>query len=336
MGWTDYIVQTPKEYSAINRGEIVPKWTRDLSRAIIKVLEGCSWSYFLPIQIRFEREEGITIALQCLQILRAYRICGVEVEIREGKYERHAASTKLEREFGTVPWEQITKRINIAALPMSSSLGYSIGYLEDRIGRGTLGLCLMLGDKNLTIYGLTCHHVVHNYRAPGESFPGEGGHQYRLLTAPKFIREKKERVIDHLSFHPKYEISSQEPGYLKDWALIELDPNKFINGPRNDVYVGDSPEAESRCYSVINQGFLTLSLQNEKGYDDSCDGRSARVFKRGATTGLTRGTRSGVEAVTPHVAGDRTTYSWEPLIISESEKLPFFAKRRFGLLCLRL
>ncbi|KAI1636248.1 hypothetical protein F4809DRAFT_609949, partial [Biscogniauxia mediterranea] len=91
---------------------MISKWTKDVSYAIIKALERCNWCYFFPTTIRLENtcdllatetpqptiptvllvtvqadslqwELGISIALECRDILRAFEISNVEVEIRE-------------------------------------------------------------------------------------------------------------------------------------------------------------------------------------------------------------------------------------------------------------
>lgn len=339
-----------KQYLPIVQQEIVSKWTKDLSLAIIKALDQCAWTYFFPIRIglqeRFDDdiplsepstvllvaveedslgwEEGIAIALECREILQSSKISNVEVEIREGRHVHHAASTQLDAQVDTEYWDSLT---NEAILPMLSSLGYTIGYLEDRRGQGTVGLHLSLEDDELTVYGLTCRHVVYNGRAPHETYELSGeSRQYHVQASDltlsdclqrlksiqeslegeirplqelmyrtekwysldettkhkcatekdvkalldlqsrasyntnitkllKTITEKKERTIGHLAFHSNFEVSSRRPGYLKDWALIKLDPNKFIGGPENKVFI-DSNAARHFSSQYLEKGLL--------------------------------------------------------------------------------
>lgn len=193
-GWGTTVAQTSKEYRAIINPEIVSKWTKDLSLAIKRILDRCAWSYFFPIQIGLEDtidrqegrrpefstvlmiaveeqslqwDDGVAIALQCRELLRSSQIFDVEVEIREGRYQHHAASTQLEAQIDPTAWQTPT---NQAILPMLSSLGYPIAYLEDQPGLGTVGLHVTLGDDKSVVYALTCRHVVKNERARHETY----------------------------------------------------------------------------------------------------------------------------------------------------------------------
>jgi exonuclease VII small subunit len=112
-------------------------------------------------------EDGVAIALQCQEVLRRFQIFDVEVEIREGRYQPHAAATQLEEQIEPMAWSGKT---NQTVLPLLSSLGYLIGYLEDQPGAGNIGLHLKLGSEESVVYGLTCRHVVENNRAPNKTY----------------------------------------------------------------------------------------------------------------------------------------------------------------------
>ncbi|KAI7781146.1 hypothetical protein LA080_015150 [Diaporthe eres] len=419
-----YTGQIRKRFAAVlkyKQPEIVARWTKDLVLALIKGLDDCRWSYFFPIRIGLEDtlsselptvllvaverdslqwEEGVAIALECRRILQEFKIANIEVEIREGKYAPSAASAEFESQIDTAAWTTFQSRTNELALPMLSSLGYTIGYAEDRKGEGSLGLHLRLGGENSAVYGLTCRHVVSNGRQPNESFKVSEGHkqqnkqyhvqsgdngfsecfaelaeyqsqldreieplrmtkqrwedwyQYdeslehkrpterqtlrladlqsraaynaRVIDLFSKISHKKDRQIGHLAFCPKMELSSEQPGYLKDWALIELDPNKFSSAPDNKVFVGNDKAYWSKDY--LDKGFLPLYLQDR---DLGC-GNPIRVAKRGSKTGLTFGEMNSIEAVVRRQANFKDHFAWELLIVPSSKERVFSDKGDSG------
>ncbi|XXH03970.1 Omega-amidase nit3 [Hypoxylon texense] len=419
VSW-DSIRQIPKRYVTIGKGDIASKWTRDVSVKIAEALGGYSWTYFFPIRIDLQRthttasraafpvvlliaveedslqwEEGIIIALKCREILQESHITHVEVEIREGRYERDAASRQLEAQIDGEEWER--GRTNELVSPMISYSGYALGYHDDIKGQGTVGLHLRLEGKDSAVYGLTCRHVVCNGRAPNESYnvSAESNRQYHVQanttgfddclqslteyqesldsaltplkekhtrweewysTAPeewdhkrptqedtrrlhvigsaarynrkiieslKMIGKKDDRKIGDLAFHPNFQLSTRRPGYLKDWALVELDEEKFLHGPENKVFIGDGKTYASEHVpkepmdfirdEQLDNGFLPLRLTK---LDDEDMNASFRVGKRGSTSNLTFGAKSAIEAVVRQPgcgAGD--FYCWEMLIV---------------------
>ncbi|KAK9414305.1 putative Peptidase S7 domain-containing protein [Seiridium unicorne] len=153
----------------------------------------------------------------------------------------------------------------------------------------------------------------------------EADYNTKIIDLLETIEDKKDRKIGHLAFHPNFEVSSRQPGYLRDWALIELDPHKFTHSPENKVFIGyyQTQISDRR----LDNGFLTLRLKDE----DEVDALSTYpVAKRGATTGLTFGTKSSIEAVVRHPTKDgRPAYTWEMLIVPpwEENKLYKFSKK---------
>ncbi|KAI0973709.1 hypothetical protein F4678DRAFT_459198 [Xylaria arbuscula] len=411
-GWHNTFVQTPKRYFPITEEEIVSKWNKDLSSAIIEVLKGCSWSYFFPIRIGLERirgqestdgqgedknptvlsiaveedslqwEEGITIASACRRVLQRFLIPNVEVEIREGRFEHHAACEQLESQIDPDRW--LDDDTNGRALPLLSTSGYPIGYLDESVGQGTVGLHLRLSQDHspAAFYGLTCRHVVckdrpnhDSYKISGDyrQYHVQGNHtgfddcltdlkeyqeklesfikplldaktrweewyQYdeslkhkcpteaqmaglnrrqnqaayneTIIRHSEILRPKEKRKIGHLAYHPSYEVSSLQPGYLKDWALVELDPTKFLKGPENKVFIGTR---DVDFQTKDENGFLDLFLGDEEAF-----AKGVIVGKRGSATGLTFGRISGIEAVlrTPGLVG-KDTSTFEMLIVPE-------------------
>ncbi|TGJ79857.1 hypothetical protein E0Z10_g8918 [Xylaria hypoxylon] len=397
-GWNETLVQHEKCYMDLEDPEIIGKWCKDLSMSIIEALGHCEWAYFFPIRTclredqRLQRsteatillvavkpaslewEDGIKFALSCRDIMRKFMIFDVEVEIMEGQYTQHAASTQLEALLGPT-YPKTTKIIQ----PLLSHPGYSIAYLEDRPGEGTVGLHIKLGADESTVYGLTCRHVVCGGRAKHESYkPSADDRRYHIsgsqgrlgelqskldhllggarldlvrlqdpiekwdnwyqydnpknISPPtekgrldlqrlqefvdyhtsvaqvlKDIEDRKERRIGHLAYYPGFSISARQPGYLRDWALVELDVQKFTLPPANTIFLGSLAR-----YSNPN---LELELDPERP-ERMVGPRS--VLKIGQKTGLTRGILSSIEAVVRRPCKDGPAeYSWEMLIVPE-------------------
>ncbi|RYP70133.1 hypothetical protein DL771_005645 [Monosporascus sp. 5C6A] len=405
-GWDQKLCQTRKWYAAINDHYIVRKWSKALCVQVARALEDCHWTYFFPIRIGLKGRRfpyncpvilliaveedtlswkcGITAALQCRSILRDFQINDVEVEILEGRYHPAAISTELEALFD--PDDEIQEILHETMVPMLSSLGYPLGYLEDRKGQGTLGLYLKL-DDHAPIYGLTCRHVVHGDRQAGDSYKFSGvdrpqyhiqgtqidfedwqlkleeklaqskspierrEHQlnlwdsylqyderrqhmrptdldreeldfcraradftHKVLKCVSQLAQIDERKVGHLAFHPAFQVSARKPGYLKDWALVELDLKNHTDPPENKVFLGDRGFAEMRSHGFspiskelakrhlplpdilpaeYTQAQIFLSDMPSEEYSEG----SIMVGKRGARTGLTFGVKNKIEAV---------------------------------------
>ncbi|KAI1744056.1 hypothetical protein F4680DRAFT_469502 [Xylaria scruposa] len=129
--------------------------------------------------------------------------------------------------------------------------------------------------------------------------------------------------MGHLAYHSNLKISSSRPGYLKDWPLIELNPNKFVNGPENKVFIGRRSKYTHILDGILENGFLSLVLGDEV----EALGRHFSVGKRGSKTGLTFGTKSGIEAVVRHTSADgKDIYAREMLIVPKPECERFSAR----------
>lgn len=267
----------------------------------------------------------------------------------EGQYTQHAASTQLEALLSP-EYPETTEIIR----PLLSLPGYSIAYLEDRPGEGTVGLHIKLGADESTVYGLTCRHVVCGGRAKHESYElsaddrryhisGSQGllshlqseldsclsdekadrkrlqgpidrwdnwYQYdnpKNISPPteearlqpqmvqasvdyitsvaqvlKDIEDRKERQIGCLAYYPGCSISARQPGYLRDWALVELDVRKFTLPPANTIF---------REPSLVRHGNLhrTLKLRLQPTLEPDIIVEPMAVSKIGQKTGLTHG-----------------------------------------------
>ncbi|KAI0435507.1 hypothetical protein F4803DRAFT_557932 [Xylaria telfairii] len=130
----------------------------------------------------------------------------------------------------------------------------------------------------------------------------------RILTK---YEERKERQIGHLAFLPSFTCSPRRLGYLRDWALIELDLSKFPRAPNNNILLNLPKE--------INQPLGLSFLEQELVLPNADTTFPKFVAKRGATTGLTVGKMSGIEAVVrrPGHGEDGDGFTWELLIIPE-------------------
>ncbi|RYP55221.1 hypothetical protein DL770_010933 [Monosporascus sp. CRB-9-2] len=425
QGWDQKLCQTRKRYAAIGEHDIVRKWSKFLCLQVTHALTNCHWNYFFPIRIGLRGarlrdkspvvlliavdedtlswKDGITAALQCRSILRDFQISDVEVEILEGRYHRAAVSTELEALFD--PENPTQKRVHETMTPMLSSLGYPLGYLEDRKGQGTLGLYLRFED-HAPIYGLTCRHVVYGDRQAGDSykFSGADRPQYhvqgtqitfqdwknklekeldkyasyiepleakcqrwdsylqydekkqgfrptelerkqldlnragaafadKVLKCISQLAQKDKRKVGHLAFHPAFQVSARKPGYLKDWALVELDMEKYLGPPENKVFMGKrgldwmTSHLFDTMPTNLVKGHLRLSgilpaeyTQAQVFLSDMPPEEHRQppivVGKRGARTGLTFGVKNEIEAVIRWPGcGLDDQLTWEMLIV---------------------
>ncbi|KAI1141763.1 hypothetical protein F5Y05DRAFT_423457 [Hypoxylon sp. FL0543] len=118
----------------------------------------------------------------------------------------------------------------------------------------------------------------------------------KLVEGLGKIEDKNSRRIGCLAFHPPMELSSQTKGYTRDWALIKLDESRFLQEPKNAIFIGQKEDQLNRGLPIGRRlvgDFLTL-----KTYITECDMHTPCVVgKMGATTGLTFGKRNEVEAV---------------------------------------
>lgn len=143
-----------------------------------------------------------------------------------------------------------------------------------------------------------------------------------IIEAIGKISHKMDRQIGHLAFCPKMELSPDQPGYLKDWALIELDPNKFSKAPDNKVFVGDKAMWSGFDW---DNGFLQLHRKDPNLQSN----HSISVMKRGPKTGLTFGEVSSIEAVTRRPNAN-THITWGLLIVPSRDSLKFSDKGDSG------
>ncbi|RWA11233.1 hypothetical protein EKO27_g3846 [Xylaria grammica] len=127
--------------------------------------------------------------------------------------------------------------------------------------------------------------------------------------------ERKDRQIGHLAFLQSFTLSPRQLGYFRDWALIELDLSKFPRAPDNKVALNLPGEIANPIELPFPEQELVLP---------NADTTSPKfVVKRGATTGLTVGQMSAIEAVIrrPGHGEDKDVFTWELLVIPGSGPL---------------
>ncbi|KAI0888130.1 uncharacterized protein GGS22DRAFT_198010 [Annulohypoxylon maeteangense] len=124
----------------------------------------------------------------------------------------------------------------------------------------------------------------------------------RFVEPLERLEDKSARKIGQLMFHSSMEFPTHQEGYLKDWALIKLDEDKFSESPKNSIFVGGQRPEES---PIEGPNIIMAFPDEEKDQNEfmrlkQCcyDMNSQRtVFKVGATSGLTVGQKNEVEAV---------------------------------------
>ncbi|RYP45847.1 hypothetical protein DL769_011435 [Monosporascus sp. CRB-8-3] len=176
--------------------------------------------------------------------------------------------------------------------------------------------------ESSTVEGKESRRPTENEISDLRDFEAKAIHNKTIIGLMKKIDGKEERKIGHLAFHPSFEVSSRTPGYLKDWALIELDNKKFLNAPDNKVFIGSAVHSATQDFpglplgrefgKDLDNGFLSLVPNN----GETNESRAFRVGKRGSATNLTFGVKSGIEAVVQRpTVGGGDMYTWEMLIV---------------------
>jgi hypothetical protein len=219
---------------------------------------------------------------------------------------------------------------------------------------------LYLKQNNADKYfGLTCRHIAFletNNSQPRQRMiqPGDttfeklekGNSDYieywsdqpNLETAIqelKSLQETKEflesfaepdnRVIGHTFFSPSYSLHHPK-GWLRDWALIELDIKKFGDKPpTNIVYIGDISDTIKKKLNARPPGFhfkmrgnKSLKLQDyiredEIAHPTMRDWNNEPcliVGKSGRSTGVTWGTANEVKSVTRIFSSEMVSKEW--------------------------
>jgi WD40 repeat protein len=281
-------------------------------------------------------------AINCTAVLRKYNIPDVECEIKEAQVFDLAGPKLLKL--------QLEESCRYERLPFTQTLGQSIS--QSNIQReGSMGLFLKQSNGN-RYFGLTCRHCVldtddeaYSYRnrsqpaltiiQPGQNafteadnrcklrfdfWSGLGKHrkgwaeEIEALSGSKIILNRfhklKDRVIGHVVSSPPRVLHSD--GWLRDWALIELDVEKFGKDLTNAVYiseVSESIQSELMTYrpflDIVSRITETLELRGcipeedmkHPKMTDMNDEECLIVAKSGPITKLTWGRLNEVKSV---------------------------------------
>jgi hypothetical protein len=171
-----------------------------------------------------------------------------------------------------------------------------------------------------------------------EYWSSQGQRLHDIVTVTQELRTSQEtkellksfanldnRVIGYIFFSPPRNLHHSK-GWLRDWALIELDVKKFGDkSPTNIVYIGDIPQrierklnAHPHNFYFKMRGIKSLKLQ---GYireeeithptmRDENDEPCLIVGKSGRSTGVTWGTANEVMSVTRKSPAEVISKEW--------------------------
>jgi len=287
-------------------------------------------------------------------VLRKYNIPDVECEIREAEIFDLASPRLLKL--------QLQDSCRDERLPFTRTLGQSIA--RSNLEReGSMGLYLKHSNDN-RYFGLTCRHCVFDTDEEAYSYtnrsqraltiiqPGpeafkkqdelckwaleiwSSQEEHRRGRAKELqalgdstaifnrFRDQKHRVIGHVFFSPPRTLHSD--GWLKDWALIELDVKKFGEDLTNTVYIGEAHRPlneELRKYLPYHffkmEGNKSMKLEGCIPEDDIKNPKMTDingepcliVAKSGPITGLRWGRANEVVSVT-RTAPKVTSKEW--------------------------
>ncbi len=140
----------------------------------------------------------------------------------------------------------------------------------------------------------------------------------------------QQRTLGHVAFSPKHDVHIQH-GFLRDWALVELDMSQFQQDPENKVYIGDAlykqkvdkfPEEKYKMFHYFDDQMFLPIRGTRPGTLTTRKREAFRVRKRGMTSGLTFGLVGEIEAVLRKPLGDGQgeQISLALLIISSGRK----------------
>jgi WD40 repeat protein len=281
-------------------------------------------------------------AINCTAVLRKYNIPDVECEIKEAEIFNLAGPRLLKL--------QLQDSCRYERLPFTQTLGQSI--TQSNLKReGSMGLYLKQSNNN-RYFGLTCRHCVldtdneaYSYTnrsqpaltiiQPGhkafkeqdeqckldfEWWSGQGEHQEGKAEEIQALNDTKDilnrfrnlnyRVIGYVFSPPR--ALHHSGGWLRDWALIELDVEKFGEDLTNIVYIGEVPESTQRELAKYRPYFYFKMGRNKSLKLEGCipeddmkhpkmtdmnDEPCLIVAKRGPITGVTWGRANEVKSV---------------------------------------
>ena len=160
-----------------------------------------------------------------------------------------------------------------------------------------------------------------------------------LLKRQKFLKEfqkPEDRVIGHVYASPSQSID-QELRWTRDWALIELDKDKYVATPNNMVYLGAAALNKEPRWLLYGhnplmckylalpydrfiklQDFIPIEEMKNPSMKDMNGDPCLLVAKRGRTTDLTWGLANEVMSVVRWYDHAVPSYEW-CILASEKE-----------------
>jgi hypothetical protein len=170
----------------------------------------------------------------------------------------------------------------------------------------------------------------------------EANGQLQRLGERKSFSDPKHRVIGHVFFSPPRNLHPKN--WLRDWALIELDTQKFdVNSLTNIVYIDQILEAirpkldaDPRFHlkmktdkSLKLQQAIPVPEMEKPTMKDENGDECMIVGKRGRTSKVTWGTANEVKSVTRTLYAGKKVTSLEWCVLS-SISIPFSEKGDSG------
>ncbi|KAI1261727.1 hypothetical protein F5Y18DRAFT_430751 [Xylariaceae sp. FL1019] len=279
------------------------------------------------------------------------------------------------------PDNRAIRDASATSLPLLSKSGWCV-YYEPSKGYGTCGLFVTLSDKPNQPLGLTAAHVVskrddvphrvanfepkkyihqgnkailnriledlHSQSEELQEYDGKVEEQNYVKTLRQLIGSNQgldKRFVGRVAWAQAFGLSETEAGVLNDWALLDLEKNKFSNAS-NQVFI-DEESAECLFREAFTSTLMKSSVpalnETEIGEADSARERwlgdrgfiriqstivpvgekmgtvdglpPTRVLKYGAASALTLGLTNGVEAVIRKTSGSKDVFAWNLLIV---------------------
>jgi hypothetical protein len=296
-------------------------------------------------------DKGYQCAINCTAVLRKYNIPDVECEIKEAEIFNLAGPRLLRLEpqdsciYERLPFTQ-TLGQSLARIDQPEREGSMGLYLKQNNADKYFGLtcrhCVFL-DTESGAYSrkINSEPYLMMMIQPGDAtfktleegnsgrieyWSDQGKRLHDTATATQELKTSQEtkellksftsldsRAIGHVFFSPPHNVHHPK-GWLRDWALIELDVKKFGDKPpTNIVYIGDIPPKieqklnprphsfyfyMGRNKSLKLQGYIREDEIRHPTMRDKNDEPCLIVGKSGRSSGVTWGTANEVMSVT--------------------------------------
>jgi hypothetical protein len=288
-------------------------------------------------------DKGSQCAINCAAVLREYNVLDVECEIREAEIVDLAGPKLLKLELQDscrderVPFTRtLGQSIARSDLKREDSMGL---YLKQSNGNRYFGLTcqhcvsgtddlahlhksnsqpsltvIQPGNKTFKQQDDQCELDFQIWTNQENDIEGKVEEIQALNNSKDILnrfRDQNHREIGHVFFSPSKTLHPSG-GWLRDWALIELDVEKFGEDLTNIVYIGEVPESirrelgtyrpfsyfkmgRKKCLKL--EGCIPEDEMKRPKTTDISNEAFLIVAKRGPTTGLTWGRANEVKSV---------------------------------------